>query len=185
MIVRSHIRLLAGLWVFVLAFPAIGAEPKAINVRITGLFAAEREADLRELIKQWPEIELTKLDFAHAEAVLRFDPAKLFPGVKPNEILARLDDKVAAMHPSALSASSRLPPSAHDKLKRIEIPVVGLDCKACCLAAYEIVAKIYGVEQATASFKDGRITALIDPKRTDRAKLEDVLRQRGVTLMRP
>ena len=47
------------------------------------------------------------------------------------------------------------------------------------LAAYEAVANIDGVEQATASFKDGRVTALIDPTKTDRAKLEDALKKKG------
>ena len=53
----------------------------------------------------------------------------------------------------------------------VVIPAAGLDCKACCLAAYETISGIDGVEQATASFKEGRITALIDPLKTDRAKL--------------
>jgi copper chaperone CopZ len=65
------------------------------------------------------------------------------------------------------------------------IPAAGLDCKACCLAAYEAVAAIDGVEQATASFKEGKITALIDPARTDPAKLEDALRKKGVSLGKP
>ena len=36
--------------------------------------------------------------------------------------------------------------------------------------------------QATASFKDGKVTALIDAKTTDKARLEDALRKKGVTL---
>ena len=35
------------------------------------------------------------------------------------------------------------------KLKLIEIPVGGLDCKACSLAAYEAIYKIEGVERVT------------------------------------
>jgi hypothetical protein len=38
------------------------------------------------------------------------------------------------------------------------------------------------VEHATASFKDGKATALIDPEQTDRAAIETVLKERGVTL---
>ena len=78
------------------------------------------------------------------------------------------------------------PPSSTPKnqLKRVEIPVLGLDCKACCLAAYEIVARLDGVEQATASFKEGRISALIDPKRIQITQIEAALKERGVTLNR-
>ena len=64
----------------------------------------------------------------------------------------------------------------------VEIPVVGLDCKACCLAAYEAIYKLEGVERATASFKDGLVTAWIDSEKTDRTKLEAALKQRNVTL---
>jgi len=65
---------------------------------------------------------------------------------------------------------------------RLVIPAGGLDCKGCCLAAYEAGAGIDGVMQATASFKEGLVTALIDPTKTNRAKLEDALRAKGVQL---
>ena len=64
-----------------------------------------------------------------------------------------------------------------DKLTRIEIAATGCDCKACGLAAYEIVAKVEGVAQAAVSFREGRITALIDPEKTSRAALEDALKK--------
>lgn len=47
------------------------------------------------------------------------------------------------------------------------------------------MAKQEGVEQATASFKEGKITALIDPAKTGREKLEGVLKERGVTIAAP
>jgi hypothetical protein len=72
-----------------------------------------------------------------------------------------------------------------DTLKLIEIPVAGLDCKACCLAAYESIYKLDGVERATASFREGRVTALVDPEKIDRSKLEDALKKRGVQLKAP
>jgi copper chaperone CopZ len=74
---------------------------------------------------------------------------------------------------------------ARDKLQQVVIPASGCDCKACCLAAYEAVANIDGVYQATASFKDGRVTALFDPTKTDRTKLEDALRKKGVGVGKP
>jgi hypothetical protein len=164
-----------------LAPSATAAEPTKLTVRITGMFSPDREKDLRELFAEWPEVKLGTLDFDRAEVVLTFDGEKLFPKVKPTDVIARLDDKVRNLsnHTFGVKAVSTVP---KEKLKRIEIPVAGLDCKACCLAAYEIVAKIDGVEQATASFKVGLITALIDPDKTDKSKLEALLKQRGVTL---
>ncbi|MCE9532468.1 MAG: heavy-metal-associated domain-containing protein [Planctomycetes bacterium] len=61
----------------------------------------------------------------------------------------------------------------------------GLDCRACSLGLYEVVIKIEGVEQATASIKDGRVTALFDPEKTKRETIEDLLRKRGVQLKMP
>jgi hypothetical protein len=40
--------------------------------------------------------------------------------------------------------------------------------------------RLDGVEQATARFQDGLVTAWIDGSKTDRAKLEMELKQRGV-----
>ena len=72
-----------------------------------------------------------------------------------------------------------------EKLKLIEIPVVGLDCKGCSYAAYEMIFKLPGVERATASFKAGMVTALIDPKQTDQSKLEEALKKGGVEIPAP
>ena len=157
------------------------AEPTKLTVRVTGLFSKDRVNDLREVFTEWPEVKLGEINFDRGEAELSFDTEKLFPKHKPAEVIARLDDRVRNLsnHTFGVKAVSTVP---REKLKRIEIPVAGLDCKACCLAAYEIVAKIDGVEQATASFKEGRITALIDPEKTEKARLEAALKQRGVTL---
>ncbi len=71
---------------------------------------------------------------------------------------------------------------SREKLGQIAIPITGLDCKACSLAVYEILTRVEGVEQATASFRNGLATAWIDPDKTDRASLEAALKQRRVTL---
>ena len=107
--------------------------------------------------------------------------AVAFKGVKPDKIVESFDQKVRAASNYTLGIQP-LCPTPREQLTRIEIPVVGLDCKACCLAAYEAIFKIDGVAQATASFKEGRITALIDPAKTDRAALEAALKKKNVKL---
>jgi hypothetical protein len=157
-------------------------EPTTLTVRVTGLFQSDREKDLRELFaEQLPEVTIAKLDFDRAEAELAFDAAKAFPKVKPADILKQIDQKIrtASTNTFSILPASTVP---RDKLVRVEIAVAGLDCKACCLGAYEIVAKVEGVEQATASFKEGRISALIDPTKTDKEKLEEELRKRRVSI---
>ncbi len=171
----------AGMLGLLLASDARPAEPTKLTVRITGMFSPDREKDLREVFAEWPEVKIASVEFDRAEVALTFDADKLFSKAKPADVIARLDERVRNLsnHTFGVKAVSSVP---KDKLKRIEIPVAGLDCKACCLAAYEIVAKIDGVEQATASFKEGRITALIDADKTDKAKLEAALKRRGVTV---
>lgn len=167
-------------WAACLAAAALaGSPPTATKVRVTGLFSPDRVADLRELFAGWPEVKLGAVDYDHAEAELAFDADKLFGKLKPADVISRLDERVGQLshHTFGVKPVTAVP---RDKLTRVEIPVAGLDCKACCLGAYEVVAKVEGVEQATVSFKDGRVTALIDSTKTDRAKLAALLKQRGV-----
>jgi hypothetical protein len=44
---------------------------------------------------------------------------------------------------------------------------------------------VEGVEQATASFKEGLVTAWIHPHKVNRLKLEEALRKKGVKLLKP
>jgi hypothetical protein len=163
--------------------PAVPS-PSTTTFRITGLFAPDREADLRATLEEIPGIQLKSLDFEHAEGAFEFDAATVFKGVKPDDIVKKFDEKIRG----ASNATFGIQPvstTPHAQLKRIEIPIVGLDCRACCLAAYESISKIDGVTQATASFKEGRLTALIDPSKTNPTALEEALKKRNVTLAKP
>ena len=155
------------------------AEP--IKHQITGLFSADREADLRETFKQLPEFKLVSIDFKNAEASFEYDLAKVFPNAKPEQVIERFDNllRQASRHTFGVKPLRSLP---KDKLTLIEIPVVGLDCKGCSLGAYDAIYRLPGVETATASFKEGRVTALINPEKIDRIELETALKQRGVQL---
>jgi copper chaperone CopZ len=156
-------------------------KPERHTFRVLGLFAPDREKDLRAVCEELPDITLVGVNFADAEITVEFVPGRAFPGAKPEQFAERLDQKVRPLTRGTFGVKPRRTVPA-DQLEEVVIPVAGLDCKACCLAAYELVAKIDGVEQATASFKDGRVTARIDPARTDRTKLEDALRKRGVRI---
>jgi hypothetical protein len=157
------------------------AKTERFTYRVTGLFAPDRVEDLRAAFTEIPGITLLSIDYEEAEMTVAFAPAKAFPGSKPEQWVERVNDRVRAAsgHTFGVKPRRTVP---REKLQSMTIPVAGLDCKACCLAAYEAVAAIDGVERATASFKDGKVTALIDPRRTERAKLEEALRKRGVSL---
>lgn len=191
--VRSLVRLtlspchLATVSLAIALFASIAAaedKPKAaepIKHQITGLFSTEREADLRETFKELPEFKLVSIDFKNAEASFEYDPAKVFPNAKPEQVIERFDNllRQASRHTFGIKPLRLLP---KDKLTLIEIQVVGLDCKGCCLGAYDAIYRLPGVEMATASFKLGRVTALINPEKIDRVELETALKQRGVQL---
>lgn len=156
-------------------------KPDQVTYKLIGLFSKEREEDLHAAFQELPDFKLIKVSFDDAEVTIEFAPAKLFPGQKPERVTELVNDRLrsASGRTFGVNAKRMLP---RDKLERIVIPAAGLDCKACCLAAYETIANIDGVEQATASFKEGQVTALIDPKKTERTKLEDALRKKGVVL---
>ena len=155
-----------------------------VTYRVTGLFSRDREKDLRTGFEDLTGITLVGVDFDEAEITVEFVPSKAFPGSKPDQLVEQLNNRVrsATHHTFGVKPRRTL---AKDKLQEVVIPVAGLDCKACCLAAYEIVAGVDGVYQATASFKDGRITARIDPEKTSRATLEETLRKRDVQVVKP
>ncbi len=157
------------------------AAPQEVKHQVTGLFSPERVEDLHKAAKQLVDIELVSVDYAKAEAVFRYDPAKVFNNATADKIVEQFDNQLrnASRHTFGIKPLCTTP---RDQLTLIEIPVVGLDCKACSLGAYEIVYKLDGVEQATASFKTGLVTAWIHPAKTDRKKLEEILVQRSVTL---
>jgi hypothetical protein len=159
-------------------------KPEQFTYRVTGLFAPDREKVLRDAFEALPDFKLVALNFDEAEITVEFDPAKLFPGQKPERVIELVSDKVRAVTRSTFAVKPRRT-VPRDKLQQVTIPAAGCDCKACNLAAYEAVASIEGVYQATASFKDGRVTALFDPTKTDRAKLEETLRKKGVDLGKP
>lgn len=164
--------------------PAAEAAGKPCVYRVTGLFSPDRVEDLQAVVKEIPEVVLQSIDYEKAEATFVIDAAKAYPGAKPHQVLERLDNRVRTLSHSTfgLRAPSELP---REKQERLEIPVRGLDCKGCCLGAYESIYKIDGVEQATADFKVGLVVAWIDPAKTDRAKLEAALKQRGVEIPAP
>ena len=160
------------------------APPQNFTHRITGLFSPDRETALRAALEKVPGVALVSVDFDHAEGVFSYDPAIAFKGTKPDDITKRFDELLRNATHSTLGIAPLIA-TPREKLTRIEIAAVGCDCKACGLAAYEIVAKIEGVAQAAVNFHESKISALIDPEKTNRAALEDALKKREVQVKAP
>jgi hypothetical protein len=163
------------------ALAALAPDVQPVKHRVTGLFNKEREADLRAVAQKLADVSVVAIDFDTSEVTFSYDPVKLLGKGTEKQLLERFDNMIrnASSHTFGIRALCTTP---KEKLTRIEIPVLGLDCRACELAAYEVIFKIDGVEQATCSFKAGLLTALIDPEKTNKPALEDALKKRNVTL---
>jgi copper chaperone CopZ len=165
---------------FILLFAGTALAQPRFTFRVTGLFAPEREAEFLGAVKDIANVTLIKIDFENALATFEIDVAKAFPGTKADKVLERLDQAVRQTNGTfGVKAPTTTP---REKLTRVEIGVGGLDCKACAFAAYDAIARIEGVEQATVDFKTERVSALIDPAKTDRAAIEAALKKCGVEI---
>ena len=155
------------------------AEPQTATHRVSGLFSKDREADLRETVGKIPGLELKKIDFDRGEAEFTYDVAVLLKGVKEKDRIQRLDQ---LLRQASHSTFGIRPPAttAWESLTAVEIAVAGLDCKGCELSAYEAVAKIDGVEWVVCSFRDGKLSARIDPAKSNREALVEALKKRQV-----
>ena len=177
----GQLRLLSAVFPAVISFGTCRAEDVTAVHRVFGLFSADREADLRVAAEKLPEIKLVSIDMKYGEATFTYDLAKAFKETKPENLIERFNHLLR----SASSQTFGIEPlrtTPKDQLIPVEIPVAGLDCKACALAAYEAVAKVDGVQQAAVSFKEGRVSALIDAAKTNAAALTDALKKKGVEL---
>ena len=171
-----------------LVLPLLHAEEQTGTYRLFGLSAAEREADLREVLAKVPEVTLVSFDAGKAEVTLRFEAEKLFPPTKAKQppaadkITARLDTLIGTASTRTFGITERSTVPA-DKLTKVEILIGVLDCKGCRYAAYQAVAKLDGVERATVSATPSAIIAWIDATKTKREALEEALKKVRVDLV--
>jgi hypothetical protein len=190
--IAGTFNLMAGIAVIAALFAATAAncadeakpQIQQVKLRVLGMFSPERQDDLKQAGKELTEVTLESIDYENCEATFSYDASKRFKNKKPDQIEKDIDGMVkqATNHTFGVKALCAVP---KDKLTRVEIPVSGLDCKGCCLGAYWGIYNIEGVEQATVSFKEGRVVAMIDESKTNRAALIDALRKKSVKVNEP
>jgi hypothetical protein len=164
-------------------------DERLVTVRLRGLFQQGRVADFRAHLTtaehfrgEQPVLTLVSIDEDTTLTTFRIDLDRT--GLRERTTEQRISwlNDALSHHSRGLFGAWAPYPKPREQLKQIEIPVVGLDCKACGLGAYEAVCQLEGVESATASFREGIVRAWIDPDKTTRQPLEAALRQRGVTV---
>lgn len=165
----------------------VGAAETSDRLGIVGLFSPERQQDLRDALKDMPEVQLVGVDVDNAEVTLRYDIAKLLPNVdakKPPTEEQKLQRLNHLLVPVSHGSFRLVPISTVPKetLTKLEIDIGILDCKACRYAAYRAAMGVDGVRRATVSASPSRVTAWVDAKKTDRTAIENALKKVGVAV---
>jgi hypothetical protein len=159
-------------------------EKQSIDFAIVGLFAPDREQDLRDLMADVPEFQLVRVDYDNARVTFSYDVAALLAEQKPRKAptASEVEQRINALLARASSNTFALkltPAVPKQKLTRIELNVGILDCKGCQYAAYLAVLKAPGVERATV-LKDGTLVAMVETGKTDEAALKDALKRANI-----
>lgn len=173
--------------------PAAFAEDVKVQYRLTGLFDLDRVDDLRRQAGTLTindgiapaNVKLVNVDFETAVVTFAYDSdSKLFKDKNPQQVQELVNGQLRNVSRSTFNVyplSTRKP----DQLKQERIAVAGLDCKGCAFSAYRFVAVIDGVERVAVSFKEGHVTATIDPAKTNRKALIAALKNAEVDVIDP
>lgn len=159
---------------------AATAAEQSVHYSVRGLFQPDRKAVLINATKALENCRLVGVDYDTARATFTYDDeAKGFKKAKPEQILQQIDNQVRKMtnYTFTLVQPGALPEA---ELKRIDFTVEGLDCLGCSYGAYNTVATLEGVERATANFHDGKLIVFIDPAKTSRKVLAEVLKKKEI-----
>jgi copper chaperone CopZ len=162
---------------------SVTAAEQTVQYSVRGLFQPDRKDALTNAATALENCRLIEVNYDLARATFAYDDeAQGFKKAKPEQILQQIDNQVrsATNHTFTLQQPRAL---VEDKLKRIEFTIEGLDCLGCSYGAYSTVVAIEGVERATASFRDGRLTAFIDPAKTSREAVAEVLKKKDIKIV--
>jgi copper chaperone CopZ len=171
------------------------AEAKDVNVRyrLTGLFQPDRADDLRcqagTLVihdgDSTAKVKLMHVDYESAVVTFAYDEdSRPFNGKSPQQVQEQISNLLRNVSRGSFDIdplSTRKP----DQLRQERIAVGGLDCKGCAYGAYRAIGMIEGVERAVVSFKEGHVTAWIDPAKTNRKALVIALKKAEVDVIEP
>lgn len=167
---------------FAFCFPAMAAE-QTVEYAVRGLFQPDRKNVLSSATKTMQNCRLVEVSYEKATASFVYDDeAQGFKKAKPEQVLQQIDNQVRNLtnHTFSIMPRSIL---GEDKVQRIDFTVEGLDCLGCSYGLYSTVEKLQGVERAYASFHEGRLTVFVDPTKTNREALAEVLKKREIKVV--
>jgi copper chaperone CopZ len=169
-------------FLLLLSVTAAAAE-QSVQYSVRGLFQPDRKVVLLNAAKALENCRLVGVDYDTARATFTYDDeAQGFRKAKPEQVLQQIDNQLRKLsnHTFTLLQPGTLPEAG---LQRIDFTIEGLDCLGCSYGAYSAVAALEGVDRATASFHDGKLTAFIDPAKTSREALAEVLKKKEIKVV--
>ncbi len=169
-------------FLLLLSVAAAGAE-QSVQYSVRGLFQPDRKVVLSNAARALENCRLVEVDYDTARATFTYDDeTQGFKKAKPEQILQQIDTQIRKLtnHTITLLQPGTLPEAG---LKRIDFTIEGLDCLGCSYGAYIAVAALEGVDRATASFRDGRLTTFIDPAKTSREAIAEVLKKKEIKVV--
>jgi len=175
-------------FLFAFALPAVAAE-QTVEYAVRGLFQPDRKTVLSTAAKTLQNCRLVEVSYEKATATFVYDDeAQGFKKAKPEQVLQQINNQVRSLTNNTFSI---VPQSTlgEDKLERIDFTVEGLDCLGCSYGLYVAVVEERpnldrpGVERAYASFHDGRLSVYIDPTKTNREALAEVLKKKEIKVV--
>ena len=165
-----------------------------VQYRINGLFQPDRVDDLRRQAGVLPppvdaktavEVSLVDVRYDTAVVTFRYDgDSPPFKNRRPDQIREQINSLLRSASRGGFGIAA-LNPLAPEQLKVERIPIAGHDCKGCNFAVYREVASLDGVDHAIVSYKEGHVTAWIDPAKTGRDTIVAALRKKGVDVIEP
>jgi hypothetical protein len=165
-----------------------------VRYRISGLFQPDRVDDLRRQAGVLPppvdaktagEITLVDVRYDTAVVTFRYDSeSPSFKNRKPDQVREQINTLLRTASRGGFGIAA-LNPLAPEQLTVERIPIAGHDCKGCNFAVYREVASLDGVDHAIVSYKEGHVTAWIDPTKTHRDAIVAALRKKGVDVIEP
>ena len=169
-------------FLLILSVSAAAAE-QSVQYSVRGLFQPDRKVAFVHGAKALENCRLVGVDYDTARATFTYDDeAQGFKKAKPEQVLQQIDNQIrkATNYTFSLLQPGAVPEAG---LKRIDFTIEGLDCLGCSFGVYNAVATLEGVERATASFHDGKLTAFIDPSKTSREALAEVLKKKEIKVV--
>jgi copper chaperone CopZ len=187
------VKRLLSILVAVLVAPAAAAKDVNVQYRLTGLFQPDRADDLRRQAgtltindgDSTAKVKLVNVDYESSVVTFAYDAdSKPFKDKNPRQVHEQISGLLRHVSRGSFDIHA-LGTFKPGRLRQERIAIAGLDCKGCAYGAYRAIAMIDGVERAVVSFKDGHVTAWIEPAKTSRKALVGALKNAQVDVIEP